>query len=183
MAMRPDPVFLFSSYHLQISEYPGRSYRFYEGPVQYPFGYGLSYSHFSHKVTVGKLPSYRLRRNHRTVEVEIFVHVKNEGPMDGSESVLLFLKSPLVVIHFDLDVQAGTSGYPVKTLGSFDRVNLKNGEEKELRFVLTEEELRLTNEDAKFVIIQGEWIVQVEESSAIFVLQSICLNKQFTPHL
>jgi len=58
----------------------------------------------------------------------------------------------------------------VKTLGSFDRVNLKNGEEKELRFVLTEEELRLTNEDAKFVIIQGEWIVQVEESSAIFVL-------------
>mgnify|MGYP002438533485 FL=1 len=38
------------------------------------------------------------------MEVEIFVHVKNEGPMDGSESVLLFLKSPLVVIHFDLDV-------------------------------------------------------------------------------
>ena len=58
----------------------------------------------------------------------------------------------------------------MKTLGSFDRVNLKNGEEKELRFVLTEEELRLTNEDAKFVIIQGGWIVQVEESSAIFVL-------------
>ena len=28
----------------------------------------------------------------------MFVHVKNEGPMDGSESVLLFLKSPLVVM-------------------------------------------------------------------------------------
>ena len=58
----------------------------------------------------------------------------------------------------------------MKTLGGFDRVNLKNGEEKELQFILTEEELHLTNEEAKFVIIQGEWTVQVEESSAIFVL-------------
>lgn len=58
----------------------------------------------------------------------------------------------------------------MKTLGGFDRVNLKKGEEKELRFLLTEEELRLTNEEAEFVIIQGEWTVQMEESSAIFVL-------------
>lgn len=150
MAMRPDPS----------SQYPGRTYRFYEGPVQYPFGYGLSYSHFSHKVTIGKMPSRRLRLNHRTVEVEVFVHVTNDGPVDGSESVLLFLKSPL----------AGKKGFPLKTLGSFDRVNLKKGEEKEVRFVLTEEELHLTNEEAKFVILEGEWTVQVEESSAVFVL-------------
>ena len=173
MAMRPDAVLLFSSIHMQTSAYPGRSYRFYEGPVQYPFGYGLSYSHFSHRVSIGKLPSHRLRRNHRTVEIEVFVLVKNDGPVDGGESVLLFLKSPLVWIRVESDIQAGTNGYPVKTLGGFDRVNLKKGEEKELRFLLTEEELRLTNEEAEFMIIQGEWTVQVEESSAIFVLQSL----------
>ena len=37
-----------------------------------------------------------LRFNHRMAEVEIFVKVKNVGERDGGESVLLFLKSPLV---------------------------------------------------------------------------------------
>lgn len=116
------------------------------------------------------MPSRRLRLNHRTVEVEVFVHVTNDGPVDGSESVLLFLKSPLVTVTGGCDKQAGKKGFPLKTLGSFDRVNLKKGEEKEVRFVLTEEELHLTNEEAKFVILEGEWTVQVEESSAVFVL-------------
>ena len=30
--------------------YPGRTYRFYNGKTIYKFGYGLSYSNFSHRV-------------------------------------------------------------------------------------------------------------------------------------
>ena len=47
---------------------------------------------------------------------------------------------------------------------------LKVGEEKEVKFLLTTDELRLTNEDAKFEILSGTWTAVVEESSATFVL-------------
>ena len=58
----------------------------------------------------------------------------------------------------------------MKTLAGFERVFLKVGEEKEVKFLLTTDELRLTNEDAKFEILSGTWTALVEESSAIFVL-------------
>ena len=38
MRMRPDGS----------TGYPGRTYRFYTGPTIYPFGYGLSYTNFTH---------------------------------------------------------------------------------------------------------------------------------------
>lgn len=40
MDMRPNPS----------SGYPGRTYRFYKGPVVYPFGHGLSYTTFTHSL-------------------------------------------------------------------------------------------------------------------------------------
>ncbi|KAJ8900421.1 hypothetical protein K2173_025198 [Erythroxylum novogranatense] len=40
MAMRPS----------ESKGYPGRTYRFYKGPVLYPFGHGLSYTNFVHTI-------------------------------------------------------------------------------------------------------------------------------------
>lgn len=40
MDMRPD----------SSRGYPGRTYRFYKGPVVYPFGHGLSYTTFTHSL-------------------------------------------------------------------------------------------------------------------------------------
>eukprot|EP00252_Welwitschia_mirabilis_P004354 TRINITY_DN14694_c0_g1_i1.p1 TRINITY_DN14694_c0_g1~~TRINITY_DN14694_c0_g1_i1.p1 ORF type:complete len:532 (+),score=65.66 TRINITY_DN14694_c0_g1_i1:2-1597(+) len=48
MSMRPDPA----------RGYPGRTYRFYKGSVIFPFGFGLSYTSFSHSLlTPTTLPS------------------------------------------------------------------------------------------------------------------------------
>lgn len=40
--------------------------------------------------------------------------------------------------------------------------------------MLGEEQLHLANEQAKYVLLRGEWTVEVEEASARFVLFSVC---------
>ncbi|XP_073009826.1 probable beta-D-xylosidase 2 isoform X1 [Typha latifolia] len=108
MAMRADPS----------KNYPGRSYRFYTGPVVYPFGHGLSYTTFSHSLA-RRVPaefaipiSNSLRANYvnlielnRTVPVihaqcdglHILVHVdvKNLGRRDGTHTVLVYSSPPV----------------------------------------------------------------------------------------
>ena len=85
----------------QEEGYPGRTYRFYTKEVLYPFGYGLSYTTFSHQLAINQLPSSRmLRYTHRDFAIHISVTVKNTGKRDGSESVLIFAKSPKVYSLF-----------------------------------------------------------------------------------
>ncbi|WVZ20813.1 hypothetical protein V8G54_008135 [Vigna mungo] len=93
--------------------YPGRTYRFYKGPVVFPFGHGLSYSRFSHSLAIAPkevsvsvplaltnstLSSEAVRVSHAscddTLEMEFHVDVKNEGSMDGTHTLLVFSKPP-----------------------------------------------------------------------------------------
>ncbi|KAE8723210.1 putative beta-D-xylosidase 2 [Hibiscus syriacus] len=69
--------------------YPGRTYRFYKGPVVYPFGHGLSYTNFVHtivgapNVVTIPLDGHRLQ-----------VNVKNTGSKDGTHTMLVFSTPP-----------------------------------------------------------------------------------------
>lgn len=104
LAMRANP----------LRGYPGRTYRFYRGPVVFPFGFGLSYTRFTqslakapHKVMVHLTKHYTntntstfnnnaVRVLHtkcgKTVSLHIDVH--NTGEVDGSHTVLLFSTPP-----------------------------------------------------------------------------------------
>ncbi|CAA7388960.1 unnamed protein product [Spirodela intermedia] len=110
MAMRADPA----------NGYPGRSYRFYRGPVVYPFGHGLSYTSFSHSIahaptaisvnlagrrgpaqansTTGRLLSAAaVRVTHARCDelaMDVLVDVENTGDRDGAHAVLLFASPP-----------------------------------------------------------------------------------------
>ncbi|KAG4381421.1 hypothetical protein GLYMA_15G143700v4 [Glycine max] len=105
MDMRPNPT----------TGYPGRTYRFYKGPVVFPFGHGLSYSRFSHSLalapkqvsvpimslqalTNSTLSSKAVKVSHAncddSLEMEFHVDVKNEGSMDGTHTLLIFSQPP-----------------------------------------------------------------------------------------
>lgn len=99
MNLRPNVVFIsYPCINEQEEGYPGRTYRFYTKEVLYPFGYGLSYTTFSHEIAVDELPSSRmLRYAHRRLAIHVSVTIKNTGDREGSESVLVFAKSPKVL--------------------------------------------------------------------------------------
>ncbi|MBA0563050.1 hypothetical protein Golob_008056 [Gossypium lobatum] len=94
--------------------YPGRTYRFYKGPIVYPFGHGLSYTNFVHTIVnaphVVTVPLDGHRRsgnatvlgkaikvNHarcNKLSVGLQVNVKNIGSKDGTHTMLVFSTPP-----------------------------------------------------------------------------------------
>jgi beta-glucosidase len=90
----------------------GRTYRYYNGPVQYPFGYGLSYTTFSYDLQTAPSKQYGAKDT-----ISIAVKVKNTGQMDGDEVVQAYIQYPLV------------DRMPVKELKGFKKVFITKGNE------------------------------------------------------
>ena len=88
----------------------GRTYRYFNGPVQYPFGYGLSYTSFDYQSTSSPLSSYKLRDT-----ITVTLNVKNTGNIDADEVVQAHIQYP------DMDRM------PVKELKAFKRVTVLQG--------------------------------------------------------
>jgi beta-glucosidase len=107
-----------------------RTYRYYKGEVLYPFGYGLSYSTFRY----GKV---KMPKKIKTgVPLNLTATITNTGKMDGEEVVQLYISWP--------DVKAKK---PIRALKAFQRISLKAGESRTVRFTLTPEELSLVDEN------------------------------------
>ena len=100
MGLRADPT----------SGYPGRTYRFYKGPVVFPFGYGLSYTRFSYKLIEAPTHvSVPVARNSTTLNNDVrvtltdcnaltlgvHIDVENNGHMDGTHTLLVFSSPPV----------------------------------------------------------------------------------------
>ncbi|KAL8054694.1 hypothetical protein ABFX02_04G008600 [Erythranthe guttata] len=121
--------------------YPGRTYRFYKGPVVYPFGHGLSYTSFAHAVsadapTVVSVPvdgrhhhlyndtafsGGAVRVTHarcKGLSLSVGVDVKNTGSRDGSHTLLVFASPP------------GGRWAPHKQLVAFEKVRVAAGRQE-----------------------------------------------------
>ena len=88
----------------------GRTYRYYNGPVQYPFGFGLSYTGFEYKIQGPLKPIYKT-----TDVIAVNVQVKNTGAMDGDEVVQAYIEYPKI------------ARMPLKELKGFKRVSVSKG--------------------------------------------------------
>jgi beta-glucosidase len=98
----------------------GRTYRYFQRDPLYPFGFGLSYSTFAYSGLSAK----------RTPKgAEVRATVKNTSSRDGDEVVQLYI--------------GGESGKdaPVRSLHGFQRIHLRAGESREVRFTLGSEDL------------------------------------------
>ncbi len=130
-------------------EKTGRDYVFSNSDALWSFGYGLSYTTFNYE---DAMLSKEIVRTNDTIYVD--VKVKNTGDIEGKEVVQLYVHdivSSVVV--------------PVKQLKGFDKVLLKAGETKTVRFTLPISELSLINQNMKKVVEPGDFELQIGAAS------------------
>ncbi len=128
-------------------------YRWYSSkdiPVQYPFGYGLSYTSFELSGASLSKGSIKAGSN-----VKVNVTVKNTGEKAGAEVVQLYVN----------DAEASVER-PVRELKGFQKVYLEAGETRSLSFTLTPEDLSFFDADAhEWKLEPGDFHILIGTSS------------------
>ena len=113
----------YDSYDMQ-----GRTYRYFNGNVQYPFGYGLSYSTFKYESGAGLKKAYA-----KTDTLKISLLVKNTGTIDADEVVQAYIKYPQ------------GERMPLKELKAFKRIHVPFGKEKKITLSIPVSDLKKWN--------------------------------------
>ena len=113
--------------------------------LQWPFGYGLSY-------TTYKYSNLKVDRKDFTAGdmLIVSVDVKNMGNRLGKESVLLY-SSDLVASRIP----------DCRRLRAFDKVELQPGETKTVTFTLPAKNLAFVGADGKWILESGEFVLSV----------------------
>jgi beta-glucosidase len=127
----------FEDYSMQ-----GRTYRYFKGETLFPFGYGLSYTKFEYS-------NMKLMPQHDG-SVEVTADVKNTGNYDGDEVAQVYVTK-----------ESSRYPLPLRSLEGFNRVRLKQGETKKLRFVLKAEQLSVIDDKGDRVAEPGEFVISV----------------------
>ena len=110
----------------------------YEKTVQYPFGYGLSYTEFTYSieaVLVNGKPQDFTKKNTlgKNDKLEIYVNVKNVGEIEGKEVVQLYYCAPYTV---------GEIEKSSIVLGDFAKTEvISPGETKQVKLEITAQEM------------------------------------------
>lgn len=115
----------------------------------FPFGYGLSYTTFKY----GK-PVLSASEMKADGSITLSVDVTNTGNYDGTEVVQLYIR----------DLVASVSR-PVKELKGFERINLKKGETKTVKFTITASDLKFYNQNLDYILEPGYFDVMVGTNS------------------
>jgi beta-glucosidase len=139
----------FQSNYLDVSNEP-----------LFPFGFGLSYTRFEYGAV--NLNQNTLKPGQKIIAE---IQLKNAGPRDGEETVQLYIQ----------DVVASVTR-PVKELKGFQKVFLRAGEEKLVRFEITVNDLKFYNAKLSTVAEPGEFKVGIGGNSLVTMNQSFRLN-------
>jgi len=123
----------------------GRTYRYMTEEPLYPFGFGLSYSRFDYS---------ELQLDKSTLSLgdslNISLTLTNCGESDSAEVAQFYLS----------DLHASTV-VPLHHLIGFERVILKAGESKTLKFTVTPEMMSFYDEDGKLTLEPGEFCLEI----------------------
>lgn len=113
----------------------GRTYRYFGGAVQYPFGFGLSYSSFAYSWS--KQP----QKTEGNRSIEFSVTVENTGAMQADEVVQVYVQYPSL------------ERMPLKELKGFKRITISKGGRRTVKFSIPVTELQ------KWDARKGEWTI------------------------
>jgi beta-glucosidase len=115
----------------------------------YPFGYGLSYTHFTYSDLT--LSSSSMKGNQPLMAS---ITVKNDGAREGKEVVQLYIR--------DL---VGSITRPVKELKGFQKIDLQAGESRKVTFAITPEDLKFYNNELKYDWEPGDFVIMTGGNS------------------
>lgn len=132
----------------------GRTYMYFDGPVLFPFGYGLSYT--SYQYSNLKLDKAEYDANDT---VMVSVDVTNTGDRDGKEIVEVYFSKLMGEKQYD--------NKPARQLKGFAKVELPAGETKTVTIPVALKEVTFWNNlKKKMVVENGRYAVEVGGSSA-----------------
>lgn len=129
----------------------GRTYRYFEGDVLYPFGYGLSYTTFNYQDIVTSKSAIKSDES-----LEVSVTVRNDGSVAGDEVVQLYVtdKESSVV-------------RPLKSLRGIKRITLEPGQSEKVTFTVDADDLSFFSVEKQEKIVEpGVFVLGIGASSA-----------------
>lgn len=142
-------------------------YRYYDYKkmeVQFPFGYGLSYTDFTYS-------DFRLDKKSMkdTDRLTVTVNVTNTGSVAGKEVVQLYVRNA-----------EGTAVRPVRELRDFAKVDLEPGETKTVSFVLSKRAFAYYEPKIHdWYAESGNYMVEIARSSRDIVLsESVAIESR-----
>ena len=141
----------YSSYSMK-----GRTYRYYSGEVQYPFGFGLSYTLFAYSWNQqpGKITFLK-------DTLTFSVAIKNSGGMDGDEVAQVYIQYPNI------------ERVPLKELKAFKRILISKGNEQVVEFKIPVQELQKWDlQQHQWKLYPGEYTVLIGSNSQDIKLRS-----------
>jgi len=115
----------------------GRTYRYFTGEVQYPFGFGLSYTRFEYQWHQAPKEKYTSKD---LLEVSISIH--NTGKTDADEVAQVYIQYPT------------GERMPVTELKQFERVTVEKGKQQIVSFKIPIQDLQ------KWSLSKKRWEVQ-----------------------
>ena len=118
----------------------------------FAFGYGLSYTSFTNSNL--QLSTASLKGNQK---LTVSVTVTNTGKIAGKHSVELYSKD----LYASIDPNN-------KRLRAFDKINLKAGESKVVKFTIDKNDLAFVNAQLKTVTEPGDFEIMIGDQKAKF---------------
>jgi len=127
----------------------------------FPFGYGLSYTTFGYSDV--KVNKTELKGNETLTAT---VTITNTGKLAGEEVVQLYISDPVASIS-----------RAVKELKGFKKISLQPGEQKQVTFKITTDDLKFYNNSLNYDWEPGQFIIQVGTNSSQVHSVSVQWNK------
>lgn len=137
----------------------GRTYRYYNGKLRYPFGFGLSYTSFACQWKQQPAPVYSLQD---TIRVKL--EISNTGNYDGDELVQLYINYPEI------------ERMPLKELKAFKKVWIGKKKNKEVSLAVPVAELQKWDEAARaWKLYAGNYEIYIGKNA-----NEVILKKEFS---